>query len=97
MGGTTSHQSECAACAVLSRVPLLGSHGQYPASLLCPWNSPHRNPGVGSHFLLQRILLTQESNSHLLRLLHWQEDSLALHHLGSPPVRLAIIKNICEQ
>ena len=29
---------------------------------LCPWNSPGNNTGVGSHFLLQRIFPTQESN-----------------------------------
>ena len=28
--------------------------------------------------------LTQRSNQHLLHLLHWQEDSLPLRHLGSP-------------
>ena len=31
----------------------------------------------------QRIFLTQESNSHILYLLHWQADSLPLCHLGS--------------
>ena len=28
-------------------------HGKQPARLLCPWNSPGKNTGVGSHFLLQ--------------------------------------------
>ena len=50
----------------------------------CPWDSPGKNTGVGCHFLLQGILPTQESNLCLLRLLHWQADSLPLHHLGSP-------------
>ena len=36
---------------------------------------------MGCYFLLQRIVLTQGSNPHLL---HWQEDSLLLCHLGSP-------------
>ena len=27
--------------------------------LLCPWNFPGKNTGVGSHSLLQRIFLTQ--------------------------------------
>ena len=31
-------------------------------SLLCPWNSPDKNIGVGSHFLLQGIFLTQGLN-----------------------------------
>ena len=43
----------------------------------CPWNSSGRNTGVGCHFLLQRIILTQGSNLCLLR---WQADSLSLHH-----------------
>ena len=30
------------------------------------------------------IFLTHGSKSYLLHLLHWQEDSLPLHHLGSP-------------
>ena len=36
-------------------------HGLYPARLLCPWNSPGKNPGVGCHSLLQRIFPTQVS------------------------------------
>ena len=38
----------------------------------------------GLHFLLQGIFQTQGSNLCLLRLLHWQADSLPLYHLGSP-------------
>ena len=34
--------------------------------LLCPWDFPGKNTGVGSHFLLQGIFLTQESNTRLL-------------------------------
>ena len=30
--------------------------------LLCPWNSPGKNTGVGCHVLLQGIFLTQGSN-----------------------------------
>ena len=37
----------------------------------------------GLHFLLHGIFLTQGSNLRLLCLLHWQADSLPLHHLGS--------------
>ena len=29
-------------------------------SLLCPWNFPGKNTGVGCHFLLQGIFLMQE-------------------------------------
>ena len=41
-------------------------HGLQPTRLLCPWNSPGKNTGVGSHSLLQRIFSTQESNPGLL-------------------------------
>ena len=40
--------------------------------LLCPWNSPGKNIGVGCHALLQGIFLTQESNPSVLRLLHFR-------------------------
>ena len=39
--------------------------------------------GVGCHFLLQGIFLTQGLNPYLLHLQHWQVDSLPLSHLGS--------------
>ena len=58
----------------------LQPHELQPARLLCPWGSPGKNTGVGSHSLLQGIFLTQGSNPCLL---HWQEDSLPLSHLGS--------------
>ena len=37
-----------------------------------------KRTGVGCHFLLQGIFQTQESNSCLLHLLHWQAGSLPL-------------------
>ena len=33
-----------------------------PSGLLCPWDSPGKNAGVGCHFLLQGIFPTQGSN-----------------------------------
>ena len=56
--------------------------GLQPTRLLCPWDSPGKNTGVGCHSLLQGVFLTQGSNPHLLPLLHWQADSLLLSHLG---------------
>ena len=44
----------------------LRSHGLKTARLLCPWNSPGKNTGVGCHSLLQGMLLTQGSNPGLL-------------------------------
>ena len=37
-------------------------HGLWPTRLLCPWDSPGKNPGVGGHSLLQGVFLTQEPN-----------------------------------
>ena len=39
--------------------------------------------GVGCHFLLQGIFLTQGLNLCLLHLLHWQAGSILLNHQGS--------------
>ena len=55
-------------------------HRLQPSRLLSPWNFPGKDTGVGCHFLLQGIFLTQGLSSILL---HWQADSLPLSHLGS--------------
>ena len=55
---------------VLSHVRLFTTHGLYPSRLLCPWDFPGKNTGVGGHFLLHEVFLTQESNPSLLCLLH---------------------------
>ena len=55
-----------------------------PARLLCSWDFPGKHVGLGCHFLLPGIFLTQRSNPCLLHLLHWQVDSLPLCHLGNP-------------
>ena len=71
----------------LSRVQLLQCHGLQPARLLCPWDFSSKNTGVGCHFRLQGIFLTQGSN---LPLLHcrqsptFQADSLLQSHQGRP-------------
>ena len=56
----------------------------YSARLLCRWDFPGKTTGVDCHFLLQGIFPTKGLQLHLLWLLHWQTDSLALSHLGSP-------------
>ena len=61
--------------------PSAGSDSLRP---LCLWSFPDKNAGVGCRFLLQGTFPTQELNLRLLRLLHWQADSLPLCHLGSP-------------
>ena len=54
--------------------------------LLCPWDSPGKSTGVGSHALLQMFSSTQGSNPHLLQ---WQVDSLPLSPEGSPCIKAA--------
>ena len=58
--------------------------------LLCPWDSPDKNTGVGCHFLIQGIFLTQGLNPHLLSLLQWQAGSLLLAPPGYPYTQLKI-------
>ena len=50
----------------------LQAHGLWPSRLLCPWDSPGKNTGVGCQALLQRIFQTQGLKPLLLNVLHWQ-------------------------
>ena len=49
----------------LNRVQLLRPNGLYPYRLLCPWDFPGKNTGMGYRFLLQGIFPTQGLNLHL--------------------------------
>ena len=86
----TRKNDQCSLLAVHAReVALVMSdylwpHGLQPVRLLCPWDSPGKNTGVGCHALLQGIFPTQGSIPHLLHLLHWQAGSLPL----APPGKL---------
>ena len=62
----------------------LQPHGWGTAIFLCPWNSPGKNTGVGSHSFLQEIFLTQGSNPHLL---HCRQILCCLSHQGSPHLK----------
>ena len=68
--------------------PLCSNHAfdKCRARLLCLWDSPSKNTGVGCHFFLQGIFPMQGSKPHLQCLPHLQADSLPLCHLGSPNV-----------
>ena len=67
-----------------SYLTLLQPHGLESTRLLCLWDSPDRNTGVGSHSLLQGIFPTQGLNPCLLCLLHWKMCSLPLAPPGKP-------------
>ena len=54
------------ACLVASGVSdSLRLYGLQPARLLCPWDSPGKNTGVGRRALLRGIFPTQGSNFNL--------------------------------
>ena len=71
-------------CAVLSYCVMSNSFVTVAHQAPLSMGLPRQDTGVGCHFLLQGVFLTQGSNPHLLYILHWQEDSLPLSHLGSP-------------
>ena len=62
----------------------LRPYGPKSPRLLCPWDLSGRNTGVGCHFLLQGLFLSQGSNPHLWHLLPWQSSSLPLAPPGKP-------------
>ena len=83
-------------CAVLScfnRVPLLRTCGLWPTRLLCPWDSPSKNTGVGCHTFLQGIFPTQGSNPGLLAL---QADSLPLSQREAQLLVAQLCLTVCK-
>ena len=57
------------------------SDSLWPNRLLCLWDFPGKNNGVGCHILLQRTCPTQGVNPHFL---HWHTGYLPLSHQGNP-------------
>ena len=74
-----SIELECS--CMLSVSDSLRPHGLWPVRLLCLLNFAGKTTGVGFHFLLQGIFLTQGFNP---RLWHWQVDSVPPSRLGIP-------------
>ena len=73
-------------CAVASRSVISDSLqpcGLQPTRLLCPWDSPGKNTGVGCHALLQGIFPTQGSNPGLP---YCRRVLYQLSHQGSPRI-----------
>ena len=64
---STCNNSICKILAAAARdcwvtkpcLTLCDPHGLFPARLLCPWDFPGKKTGVGCHFLLQGVFLTQ--------------------------------------
>ena len=69
----------------------LRPYGSQPTRLLCPWDSPGNNTGVGCHALLQGIFPTQGLNLHLLCLLHWQVSSWPITPPATPNMAVIIL------
>ena len=65
------------------------SYPLQPHGLYSPWNSPGRNTGVGSRFLLQGVFPTQGSNSGLS---HCRQILYHMSHQGSPVHILVRVK-----
>ena len=68
-------------CSALSYS--LWPYGLEPTRILCPWDCPGKNIGMGCHFLFQEIFLTQGLNLCFLSLLHCKWI-LYQSHRGSP-------------
>ena len=69
------HESESVSCSTMS------DSLQPSASVLCPWNSPGNNTGVGRRSLLHGFFQTQRSNRSLLHCRRLLSD---FYHQGSP-------------
>ena len=61
---TYIHMHMCVSRSAVS--DFLRPNRPQPARLLCPWNSPGKNTGVGNHSLLWGIFPSQGSNPGLL-------------------------------
>ena len=71
-----TNMNECMiSCSVVS--DSFRHYKLWPSRLLYPQDFPGKNTGVGYHFLLKGIFLSQGSNPCLLCLLHWQTGSLS--------------------
>ena len=78
--GKVPSEALCASlCESVSCSDSLRPLGLRPVRLLCPWNSPDKNTGVGCRFLLHRIFTTGGSNPGLL---HCRWILHCLSHLG---------------
>ena len=68
-------------CSVVS--DYLWPHGLQTARLLCPWDYPGKNNGVGCHFLLQGIFPTSDQTCVSCKSPALHAESLPLSHQAS--------------
>ena len=77
---TATANPVCMCAQSLSRVWLFATPWAVDTRLLCPWDIPGKNIGVGYHCLLQEIFLTLGSNPCLLHLLERFFTSLPINN-----------------
>ena len=85
---------ESVSCSVVS--DSLPPHELQPSRLLCPWNSPGRNMGVGSHFPLPGDLPNPGLNTGLLhcrQILYHQGSCIRLFSLFSRKLESLVCNN----
>ena len=75
---------------LLSCVRLFANSWTVAYQLLRPWDFPGKGTGVGCHFLLQRIFLTQGSNPGLPAL---QANALLSEPLGKLSIHIVKYKD----
>ena len=81
-------------CVLVAKLcPTLVIPWTVPARLLCPWDSPGKNTGVGCHFLLQGIFPTQESNPSLL---HCRQIIYQLSCAAAAAKSLHLCPTLCD-
>ena len=68
-------------------------YGLWPSRLLCSWDFPGKNTGVGCHTFLQGIFPTQGSNPGLLAL---QADSLPLSQREAQLLVAQLCLTLCK-
>ena len=76
-------------CSVMS--DSFPPHELWPARLLCPWDFPGKNAGVGCHSILWGIFLAQGLN---LGLLHCRQILYWLSHQWSPLAHIVFFKDL---
>ena len=84
----------CVCVCAQSCPTILWPHGLEPVRLLCPWDAPGTNSGLGCHARLQGIFPTQGSKLHLL---HWQADSFfvclfVFYHWTTREVKIPLVQ-----
>ena len=77
-------QSKYSVTSVLSTFCYLMDYHR-STRILCSWNFPGKNSGMGCHFLLQEIFLTQGLN---LGLLHCRQILYPLSHQGKKSTQI---------